>query len=152
MRGAERPHRVVAVLGLPVLGGLFGITVGLGTVGRLWAGPATLLSHLDDWGTAAVAAISAVLVNNLPAASLLGLPAAAPLCAIGRTQPGPESVCDRFAGLVSVVARRPLLRSEPIARQGHPPRSHGSRPCHGGRRGDPDGNRFCAIGPQASGW
>jgi arsenical pump membrane protein len=72
VRGAERPHRVVAVLGLPVLGGLFGIAVGLGTVGRLWAGPATLLSHLDDWGTAAVAAISAVLVNNLPAASLLG--------------------------------------------------------------------------------
>jgi arsenical pump membrane protein len=72
VRGAERPRRVVAVLGLPVLMGLFGVAVGLGTVGRLWAGPATLLSHLDDWGTAAVAAISAVLVNNLPAAALLG--------------------------------------------------------------------------------
>ena len=28
-------------------------------------------SHLDIWGTAAVAALSAVLLNNLPAASLL---------------------------------------------------------------------------------
>ena len=70
-KNKERPQRVVAVLGLPVLAGLFGLAVGLGTLGRLWAGPATLLSHLDQWGTAGVAALSAVLVNNLPAASLL---------------------------------------------------------------------------------
>ena len=70
-KGKERPQRVVAVLGLPVLVGLFGLAVGLGTLGRLWAAPATLLSHLDQWATAAVAAISAVLVNNLPASSLL---------------------------------------------------------------------------------
>jgi arsenical pump membrane protein len=30
-----------------------------------------VLSHLDAWGTAAVAALSSVVVNNLPAASLL---------------------------------------------------------------------------------
>ncbi len=71
VKGAERPQRVVAVLGLPVLVGLFGLAVGLGTLGRLWAGPATLLSHLNQWSTAALAAISAVLVNNLPASSLL---------------------------------------------------------------------------------
>lgn len=65
------PGRVLAVLGLPVLFGLFGVAVGLGTLGRLWSGPATLLSHLDLWGTAAVAALASVLVNNLPAASLL---------------------------------------------------------------------------------
>jgi arsenical pump membrane protein len=59
------------VLGLPVLVGLFGIAVGLGALGRAWAGPATLLSHLGPWSTAAVAAVSAVTVNNLPAASLL---------------------------------------------------------------------------------
>jgi arsenical pump membrane protein len=34
-------------------------------------GPSTLLSHLGIWSTAGVAAGSAVLVNNLPAASLL---------------------------------------------------------------------------------
>jgi arsenical pump membrane protein len=43
----------------------------LGTVGRVWTGPASLLSHLDTWGTAVVAALAAVLINNLPAASLL---------------------------------------------------------------------------------
>jgi arsenical pump membrane protein len=61
----------VQVLGLPVLVGLFGLATALGTVGRAWSGPATLLAHLDAWGTAAVAAVTSVLVNNLPAASLL---------------------------------------------------------------------------------
>jgi arsenical pump membrane protein len=59
------------VLGLPVLVGLFGIAVALGALGRAWSGPATLLTHLGPWATAGVAAGSAVLVNNLPAASLL---------------------------------------------------------------------------------
>jgi arsenical pump membrane protein len=54
-----------------VLVGLFGLAVALGTLGRTWSGPATLLTHLDAWGTAAVAAVTSVLVNNLPAASLL---------------------------------------------------------------------------------
>jgi arsenical pump membrane protein len=40
-------------------------------LGRDWSGPATLLSHLDVWGTAAVAAAASVGFNNLPAASLL---------------------------------------------------------------------------------
>jgi arsenical pump membrane protein len=69
--GRERPGRAVEVLGLPVLVGLFGIAVAMGTLGRTWTGPATLLSHLDVWGTAVVAAATAVLINNLPAASLL---------------------------------------------------------------------------------
>ena len=69
--GVERPRRVLDVLGVPVLVGLFGVAVTLGTLGRVWSGPATLLSHLDLWGTAVVAAVSSVLVNNLPAASLL---------------------------------------------------------------------------------
>jgi arsenical pump membrane protein len=59
------------VLGLPVLVGLFGIAVGLGALGRAWSGPASLLTHLGPWATAGVAAGSTVLVNNLPAASLL---------------------------------------------------------------------------------
>lgn len=59
------------VLGLPVLVGLFGIAVALGTLGRAWSGPSTLLTHLGPWATAGVAAGSTVLVNNLPAASLL---------------------------------------------------------------------------------
>jgi len=70
-RGTEHLDRVLRVLGLRVLIGLFGIAVTLGALGRSWSGPATALSHLDTWGTAAVAALSSVLVNNLPAASLL---------------------------------------------------------------------------------
>jgi arsenical pump membrane protein len=65
------PGPVLEVLGLPVLVGLFGLAVALGTLGRAWSGPASLLAHCDAWATATVAALVSVLVNNLPAASLL---------------------------------------------------------------------------------
>jgi arsenical pump membrane protein len=70
-RRQERFDRVREVLGLPVLGGLFGVAVALGTAGRTWNGPAMMLSHLDRWATAPVAAAFSLVVNNLPAASLL---------------------------------------------------------------------------------
>jgi arsenical pump membrane protein len=54
-----------------VLVGLFGITVGLGTLGRVWDGPATLVTHLGGVAAAVVAAVFSVLFNNLPAAALL---------------------------------------------------------------------------------
>lgn len=63
--------RVRQVLGVPVLAGLFGAAVALGTLGRAWSGPAVLLSHLSGWATAAGAAATTVAVNNLPAASML---------------------------------------------------------------------------------
>ena len=63
--------RVGEVLGLPVLVGLLGVAVALGTLGRAWSGPQDILSHLDGWATAAVAAGFSALVNNLPAAWLL---------------------------------------------------------------------------------
>jgi arsenical pump membrane protein len=71
IRRREHFDRVLDVLGLPVLVGLFGMAVALGTLGRAWSGPTDLLAHLDGWATAAVAAGTSVLVNNLPAASLL---------------------------------------------------------------------------------
>jgi arsenical pump membrane protein len=67
----EEPGRVRRVLGLPVLIGLFGVAMALGTLGRAWSGPATLLAHLDGVGTAVVGALASVVVNNLPAAALL---------------------------------------------------------------------------------
>ncbi len=67
----EDLDHVLDVLGLPVLVGLFGIAVALGTLGRTWSGPAILLAHLDAVGTAVVAALATVVVNNLPAAALL---------------------------------------------------------------------------------
>ena len=69
--GREQMRHVSDVLGVPLLVGLFGVAVALGTLGRVWSGPSTLLSHLDLWGTAGLAAATSVLVNNLPAASLL---------------------------------------------------------------------------------
>ena len=71
LRRRSSPSTALEVLGLPVLLGLFGLAVALGTLGRAWSGPESLLAHLDAWGTAAVAALLSVLVNNLPAASLL---------------------------------------------------------------------------------
>ncbi len=71
LRRASTPGAALEVLGLPVLVGLFGLAVALGTLGRTWSGPARLLAHCDAWATAAVAAASSVLVNNLPAAALL---------------------------------------------------------------------------------
>jgi arsenical pump membrane protein len=70
-RRQTTPGAALEVLGLPVLLGLFGLAVALGTLGRAWSGPASLLTHLDAWGTAGLAAVLSVLVNNLPAASLL---------------------------------------------------------------------------------
>jgi arsenical pump membrane protein len=64
-------RRAVDTLGAPVLIGLFGVTIGLGTLGRVWSGPAVLLSHVGTVGSAIVAAAFSVLFNNLPAASLL---------------------------------------------------------------------------------
>lgn len=69
--GRERFAHAVVALGLPVLIGLFGVAVAVGTLGRTWTGPATLLSHLGVWGTAGLGAVTAVAINNLPAASLL---------------------------------------------------------------------------------
>jgi arsenical pump membrane protein len=71
LTGRQELARVRAVLGVPVLVGLFGIAVALGTLGRSWSGPATLLAHLDAVGVAVVAAAATVAVNNLPAAALL---------------------------------------------------------------------------------
>ena len=48
-----------------------GVAVALGTLGRAWSGPANLMSHLGSWATAFFAAGTSVVVNNLPAASLL---------------------------------------------------------------------------------
>jgi arsenical pump membrane protein len=68
---AAAVRRIRPRLGLPVLAALFVLAVALGTLGRLWDGPASLLRHLGAAGAAALGAASCVLVNNLPAAALL---------------------------------------------------------------------------------
>jgi arsenical pump membrane protein len=54
-----------------VLSGIFALAVGLGALARAWNGPATLLQGSGRIATTAVGALSAVFVNNLPAAVLL---------------------------------------------------------------------------------
>jgi arsenical pump membrane protein len=71
LTGRNQRRDVLGFLGVPVLVGLFGVAVALGTLGRSWSGPAHLLSRLNPWLTATVAAAASVVVNNLPAASLL---------------------------------------------------------------------------------
>jgi arsenical pump membrane protein len=65
------PFEVTRTLDVPMLAGLLGIAVALGTLGRAWDVPAKLLSHLGQFATAGVAALASVTFNNLPAASLL---------------------------------------------------------------------------------
>jgi arsenical pump membrane protein len=121
--GKDQPRHVAEVLGVPVLLGLFGVAVALGTLGRVWSGPATLLAHLDLWGTAAVAAFSSVLVNNLPAASLLAARTPPPsLCAVDRSQPRAESLRNRIPRMAFVAAGGAHRRSATLDCQGHPPR------------------------------
>jgi len=55
----------------PLLVGLFAVAVDLGTLGRVWSGPATLLAHASSLLTAVVGAAGSVVLNNLPAAALL---------------------------------------------------------------------------------
>jgi arsenical pump membrane protein len=58
------------IVGLPSLAAAFVLTVALGTLARHWDGPAELLAGASGPETAGLAALSTVLVNNLPAAAL----------------------------------------------------------------------------------
>jgi arsenical pump membrane protein len=54
-----------------IIAGLFVLTVALGTLARRWDGPASLVGRLGSVGAGVVGALGSVLLNNLPAASLL---------------------------------------------------------------------------------
>lgn len=91
LQGRTTTGRALQVLGLPVLIGLFGLAVGLGAVGRDWSFPARAMGHLDAWSTAGVAGLSTVVINNLPAASLLSArPPAHPLSLLVGLNLGPN--------------------------------------------------------------
>lgn len=50
---------------------LFALTVALGTLARLWHGPARLLESSGSWAVTGIAAAASLVVNNLPATVLL---------------------------------------------------------------------------------
>jgi arsenical pump membrane protein len=58
------------IVGPPSLAAAFVLTVALGTLARHWNGPAELIDGASGPETAFLAAISTVLVNNLPSAAL----------------------------------------------------------------------------------
>ncbi len=101
LQGRTTATRALEVLGLPVLTGLFGLAVGLGALGRDWSLPARALGHLDAWATAGVGGLVSVLINNLPAASLLSArPPAHPLSLLVGLNLGPNLF---FSGSLSWV-------------------------------------------------
>ncbi|HTT94004.1 MAG TPA: SLC13 family permease [Solirubrobacterales bacterium] len=58
------------VVGPPSLAAAFVLTVALGTLARHWDGPAELIGEASGPETAGLAALSTILVNNLPSAAL----------------------------------------------------------------------------------
>lgn len=70
-RGRVQVRAVLGVVGPGALIGLFAVAVALGAIGRVWSGPSTMLAHADVVATAFVAAAATLVVNNLPAASIL---------------------------------------------------------------------------------
>lgn len=50
---------------------LFALTVGLGTLARVWDGPARLVESSGAWAVAGLGAAASLIVNNLPATVLL---------------------------------------------------------------------------------
>ena len=70
-RGRLTSAEVLRAIGPVVLLSLFLVSVALGVLARDWSGPSQLLGESGRWGTTAVGAITAILINNLPAAVLL---------------------------------------------------------------------------------
>jgi arsenical pump membrane protein len=70
-RGRLRAVQALRAVGPTVLCALFAAAVALGTLARYWSVPASVLGSAGRFGTAAIGAAAAILVNNLPAAVLL---------------------------------------------------------------------------------
>ncbi|HZU75227.1 MAG TPA: SLC13 family permease [Dehalococcoidia bacterium] len=71
LRGELAPRAMLRAVNPLIFGGLFALACVLGTVARLWAGPAAVMHAASGWQTAGLGAVAAVAVNNLPAAVLL---------------------------------------------------------------------------------
>ncbi|MEY2460931.1 MAG: arsenical pump rane protein [Acidimicrobiaceae bacterium] len=68
--GHLQGRRLLEAVDPAVLIGLFGVAVALGTLARSWSAPNRLLESSNSGVTVVVAALGAVVVNNLPAAVL----------------------------------------------------------------------------------
>ena len=74
IRLAQRrmPPKRLQDIDIASLGGVFLIALALGTLARVWTYPGHLMASVGDVSSAAIGAVASVVVNNLPAAVLLG--------------------------------------------------------------------------------
>ena len=123
-----RPRLDARALGL-----LFVLTLGLGTLGRAWHGPANLLDSQGRWASAGIAAVASVLVNNLPASVLLSAQTPLhPRALLRRARPRPQPCRHRLALRPPLAPGRALgrrrrvnhflLQARVSARSAHPRR------------------------------
>ncbi len=147
-RGGEvTPGRIWQVLGVPVLAGLFGAAVALGTLGRAWSGPSELLSHLSGWATAAFAAAATALVEQPARRQHAGSQNAGPSAgASDRPESRAEPVRDRIAGLAALAAISARCWRPPVAGPRQPPRLARRAAVDCGGRGGPRGHRRISDG------
>jgi arsenical pump membrane protein len=102
---------------VPVLAGLFVLATALGTVARVWDGPARLMASLGSWATAWVGVGSASLVNNLPAAVLLSSrPPAHPRALLIGLDLGPNLVITGSLSAIFWMRVARSVRATPSAR------------------------------------
>ncbi len=95
---------------VPLLTGLFVLATVLGTVARLWDGPARLMASLGSWATAWVGVGTASVINNLPAAVLLSArPPAHPRALLIGLDLGPNLV---ITGSLSAIFWMRVARAE----------------------------------------
>lgn len=98
--------------------GLFAIAVALGTLARVWTGPAHLMANANQLETTVLGAATAVAVNNLPAAVLLSSgPLSHPRALLLGLNIGPNlAVTGSLSALIWFRAAR-AVGAKPSARQ-----------------------------------
>jgi arsenical pump membrane protein len=113
-----RPERIARAVDVGSLGAVFLVATALGTLARVWTFPGHLMRTAASAETAALGAVASVLVNNLPAAVLLGSGAPAhPLSLLFGLNIGPNlAVSGSLSALVWWQAAR-SVGARPSARR-----------------------------------
>ena len=103
----------VEVVDPTLLLGLFGVAVALGTLGRGWHWPSSVLASSNAATTAAIAAVASVLCNNLPSAALLAArPVAHARALLIGLNIGPNlAVTGSLSALLGTARRAPSART-----------------------------------------
>lgn len=116
-QGRLRPRDALRTVNPLVTLALFALAVGLGVLARSWALPGRIVRGASAVGTAALGALAAILVNNLPAAALLGaMPPAHPRALLLGLNLGPNlAVTGSLSAYLWATAAR-SVGAQPSAR------------------------------------